>query len=79
MHPTVETSLQYPTDKVIFEKLDIIQYKDYESIIWGKLGTISTQIDQINYLGHNEGILDQVPEDGMIYVYYAFQDFYTEY
>ena len=42
VHATREISLEYPVDKVIFEKLDIVKYTGYESVVLGKLGTPST-------------------------------------
>jgi hypothetical protein len=42
VHATREISLEYPVDKVIFEKLDIVKYTGYESVVLGKLGTPAT-------------------------------------
>ena len=42
VHSTREISLEYPVDKVIFEKLEIVKYSGYESVVLGKLGTPST-------------------------------------
>ena len=39
VHGTKEFSLEYDVDSVIFEKLDVIKYTGYESVVWGKLGT----------------------------------------
>ena len=53
VHTTKEISTEYQVDKVIFEKFDMINYTGYESILWGKLGTPSTQLDFTNYIGYN--------------------------
>jgi hypothetical protein len=42
VHSTREISLEYSVDKVIFEKLEIVKYSGYESVVLGKLGTPST-------------------------------------
>lgn len=44
VHATKEFSLEYAVDKVIFEKLDIVRYTGYESVLWGKLGTPASQL-----------------------------------
>ena len=42
VHATREISLEFPVDKVIFEKLELIKYTGYESVVLGKLGTPTT-------------------------------------
>jgi hypothetical protein len=42
IHATRETSLEFPVDKVIFEKLEMIKYAGYESVVLGKLGSPAT-------------------------------------
>jgi hypothetical protein len=42
VHGTREISLEYPVDKVIFEKLEIVKYTGYESVVLGKLGAPAT-------------------------------------
>jgi len=42
VHATREISLEYQVDKVIFEKLEMIKYTGYESVVLGKLGTPAT-------------------------------------
>ncbi len=42
IHATREISLEYSVDKVIFEKLEMIKYTGYESVVLGKLGTPAT-------------------------------------
>ena len=79
VHATKEISMEYQVDKVIFEKFDMLRYTGYESIIWGDLGTHSTQIDCTNYLGYNSGILDQIQNDGSIEIYFSFADYLTTY
>lgn len=42
IHATREISLEFPVDKVIFEKLEMIKYTGYESVVLGKLGSPAT-------------------------------------
>lgn len=79
VHTTKEISSEYQVDKVIFEKFDMVKYTGYESIVWGKLGTPSTEFDFTNYIGYNQGILDQVKNDGSIELYLSFTDYLTTY